>query len=245
MKMLKCAGLVLIAVLLASCSAMQVALEKKDLKVETRMSDTIFLDIENQAERTVFIDIKNTSDKEFDIKPLVISRLQANGYKVTTNPKEAFYILQGNVLYVGQADPSALRAAVAAGYGGTLAGALGGALIGGAAGGGSGALYGAGIGGLVFAGAEMIAGSMVKDVTYTIVTDLMISERSKEAVEQTVQSNLQQGSGSAIRQTSRTTTERKRYQTRIASTANQVNLKLEEALPSLTEGLAKSIAGIL
>lgn len=244
MKMLKCAGLVLIAVLLASCAAMQVALEKKDLKVETKMSDTIFLDIENQAERTVFIDIKNTSDKELDIKPLVISKLQANGYRVTTNPKEAFYILQGNVLYVGQADPSALRTAVAAGYGGMFAGALGGALIGGAAGGGSGALYGAGIGGLVFAGAEMIAGSLVKDVTYTIVTDLMISERSKEAVEQTVQSDLQQGRGSSIRQSSRTTAERKRYQARIASMANQVNLKLEEALPSLTEGLAKSIAGI-
>lgn len=244
MKMLKCTGLALIAALLTSCAAMQVSLEKKDLKVETKMSDTIFLDIENQTERTIFVDVKNTSDKDIDIKSLVTGRLQANGYKVTTNPKEAFYILQGNVLYVGQADPSALRSAVAAGYGGTFAGALGGALIGGAAGGGSGALLGAGIGGLVGAGAEMIAGSLVKDVTYTIVTDLMISERSKEAVEQTVQSHLHQGSGSAIRQTSKTTAERKRYQTRIASTANQVNLKLEEALPSLTEGLAKSIAGI-
>lgn len=244
MKMLKCTGLVLIAVLLASCAAMQVALEKKDLKVETKMSDTIFLDIENQAERTIFVDIKNTSDKALDIKPFVISKLLANGYKVTTSPKEAFYILQGNVLYVGQADPSALRTAVAAGYGGTFAGAVGGALIGGAAGGGSGALYGAGIGSLVGAGAEMIAGSLVKDVTYTIVTDLMISERSKEAVEQRVESDLAQGSGSRIRQMSQTASQRKRYTTRIASTANQVNLKLEEALPSLTEGLAKSIAGI-
>ena len=35
------------------CAAAQIALEKKDLKVETQMSDTIFLDIETQIERTV------------------------------------------------------------------------------------------------------------------------------------------------------------------------------------------------
>ena len=45
-------------------------------------------------------------------------------------------------------------------------------------------------------------------------------------------------------QTSQQTTQKKKYQTRIVSTANKVNLKLEDAINPLTQGLAKSVAGI-
>ena len=223
------------------CAAAQIALEKKDLKVETQMSNTIFLDIETQIKRTVFVDVRNTSDKDIDVKSLLVSKLQAKGYTVTNTPAEAFYILQGSVLYVGKADPSALRESLYGGYGGALAGAMGGAVIGGA----TGSIgMGAGIGGLAGGVAEMVAGSLVKDVTYTIVTDLMISERSVDKVEQTVQSDLQQGMGSKIEQTSKSTVDRKRYQTRIVSSANKVNLSFEEALNPMLEGLARSISGI-
>ena len=200
-----------------ACAATQIALEKKDLKVETKMSDTIFLDIESQVERTIFVDMRNTSDKDIDIKSQLINKLQEQGYVVKATPKEAFYILQGNILYVGKGDPSALRESLYAGYGGALAGAVGGALGGGAARGAKGAAYGAGIGGLVGGIAEVVAGSLVKDVTYSIVTDLMISESKQK---------------------------RKRYQTRVLSTANKVNLKFEEAVIPLVQGLTKSIAGI-
>ncbi len=81
-------------------------------------------------------------------------------------------------------------------------------------------------------------------MTYTIVTDLQISERTEETVEQTVQSALDQGTGSKVMQTSRSIRERRKYQTRVVSTANQVNLKFEEAETPLKIGLAKSIAGI-
>jgi len=226
------------------CAAAQIALEKKDLKIETQMSDTIFLDIETQIERTVFVDVRNTSDKEIDVKSLLISKLQAKGYIVTNTPAEAFYILQGSVLYVGKADPSALRESLYGGYGGALAGAMGGAVVGGVTKGLGGAATGIGIGGLVGGVGELVAGSLVKDVTYTIVTDLMISERSVDKVEQTVQADLQQGKGAKIEQTSKSTVDRKRYQTRIVSSANKVNLKFEEALSPMLEGLARSISGI-
>lgn len=121
---------------------------------------------------------------------------------------------------------------------------LGGAVVGGATHGFGGAAMGAGIGALAGGVGELVAGSLVKDVTYTIITDLMISERSVDKVAQTVQSNLQQGTASKILQTSESTVERKRYQTRIASSANKVNLKFEEALPPMMEGLARSISGI-
>jgi len=236
--------LIIICFICLSCAAAQIALEKKDLKVETKMSDTIFLDIETQVERTIFVDIRNTSDKDIDIKSLLVSRLQSKGYTVTATPQEAFYILQGNVLYVGKADPSAIRESLYAGYGGALAGATAGAMIGGATGGYKGVGYGAGIGGLLGGAAELISGSLVKDITYTVITDLMISEKSPEQVEQIIQSDLQKGKGTTLQQTSKTTVNRKRYQTRIASTANKVNLAIEEALGPIIEGLSKSVAGI-
>lgn len=226
------------------CAATHIALEKKDLKVENQMSDTIFLDIEKQLERTVFVDIRNTSDKDVDIKSQIIGKLQSRGYSITATPQEAFYILQGNILFVGKADPSAIRQSLYAGYGGTLAGAAAGAMIGGATKGYTGAGIGAGIGGLAGGAAELVSGSLVKDVTYTIVTDLMISEKSPEQIDQTTVSNLQKGKGTTLQQTSTTTADRQRYQTRIVSTANKVNLQFEEALPSLIEGLSKSVAGI-
>jgi hypothetical protein len=117
-------------------------------------------------------------------------------------------------------------------------------LVGGATRGGKGAAYGAGIGGLAGGIAEGIAGSLVKDVTYSIVTDLMISEKSSEVVTQTVQSDLRQGKGSKIIQKSESKEKRKRYQTRVLSTANKVNLKFEEAVIPIVQGLTRSIAGI-
>src|SRR5580704_10355396 len=47
--------------LFTGCAATQIALEHKNLKVQTQMSHTIFLDAEKRAERSVFLDIKNTS----------------------------------------------------------------------------------------------------------------------------------------------------------------------------------------
>jgi Enterobacterial TraT complement resistance protein len=40
------------------------------------------------------------------------------------------------------------------------------------------------------------------------------------------------------------TTDWKRYQTRVQSTASKANLEFEEAAPELTSGLTRSIAGI-
>lgn len=236
--------LIVIMMTMSGCAAMQVALEKKDLKVENLMSDTIFLDIENQPERTVFVDVRNTSDKNLNIGTLIKEKITQRGYQVINNPKKAGYILQVNVLQVGKADPSALKSSVYSGYGGTLAAGLGGAAIGAAAGGGVGAAYGAGAGVLVGGAAELIAGSLVKDVTYSIMTDVMISEKTDAKVVESQQANISRGKNTKVTQTIAKSSNRQRYQTRVASTANQVNLELNEALPSLEQGLSQSIAGI-
>ncbi|MBQ4132929.1 MAG: complement resistance protein TraT [Desulfovibrionaceae bacterium] len=232
----------LICLTMQGCAATQVALEKKDLKVETQMSDTVFLDITNRYDKTVFLDIRNTSDKDIDVTPYIAERLKDKNYTVVTDPGDAYYIIQANVLYVGMADPSALRQSVFQGWGGVAGGAAAGAAISEMAE--SRTLEGASLGGIVGGFAEILTGSITKDVTYTIMTDVQILERSPYPVTQTRQAQLKQGKDVSILQSSSHVTDRYIYQTRIASSANQVNLDLEDALPPLMEGIGRSIAGI-
>lgn len=237
-------GLLFCLLHVAGCAATQVALERKDLDVQTIMSDTIFLDIEDEFDRSIFVDVRNTSDKDIQIESMIINRLQNRGYQIAATPREANYILQVNVLHVGMADPSALRQSVYGGYGGTLAGGIGGAMIGSAVGSARGVGIGAGVGGLLGGAAELVAGSLVKDVTYSMVTDVQVSARTRDDVSQQQRANLAVGRGSSVQQASARTTDRMRYQTRVATSASKVNLKFEEAMPVIEQNLAMSIAGV-
>jgi len=232
---------------LSGCAATQVALSKKDLDVQTRMSDSIFLDPVSEDKMTIYVKVRNTSDKTtFDLEGPIKAAMQAKGYKVMTNPDAAHFTLLANVLSVAKSSPSAAETALGAGYGGALAGATAGAMIGSASHGSSGALYGAGIGGLVAGGAEVIADSLVHDVVYIVITDVELRERAKKgvAVRQDQEQDHQQGIGGARRQTSSEVTNYKSYRTRVVSTANKVNLAYEEAALPLSEGLARSLAGL-
>ena len=226
---------------LGGCAATQVALEHKDLNVQTQMSATVFLDLDRRLQKTVFLEVRNTADRDLAIEPMIKTRLQQAGYEVLSDPLEAFYILQVHVLQVGRADPSALQNAVQSGCGPPLGTALTGAAVGRSIGGSHGDLKGAAVG----LAAEIIVGSLVKNVTYSIITDIQIAERTDASVAQKVQTNLHQGTGTEIAQSSETVGNRRKYQTRIVSTANRVNLKFEDALPALEQQLARSVAGIL
>jgi hypothetical protein len=187
--------------LLAGCAATQVALEHKDLVVETRMSATIFLDVESRVDKSIYLDVRNTSGSDVAVELLVRALLEQRGYQVLPEAKDACYVLQANVLQVGLANSPALRN-------------------------------------------PPDAGSAVKEVTYWMVTDVQVAERVDEPVTQKVQSDLRQGTGTRVTQLSENGRTRRKYQTRILSTASKANLKFGEALPRLEEQLAKSLAGI-
>ena len=91
----------------------------------------------------------------------------------------------------------------------------------------------------------MAADSMVEDVNFTMVTDLQISERTKATVTTDNVAALRQGTAGVKVQTSSEEGNRHKYQTRVVSNANKVNLKFEEAKPVLEAQLAKSVAGIM
>lgn len=241
------AGIMVFSMVLSGCAAVHTSIAKKDLDVQTKMSDTIFLDPVEPDQRTIYLNIRNTSDKtNFDIAGPVARVLESKGYTISNNPKTAHYWLQVNVLSVDKASPTAAQAALGGGYGGALTGAAVGAATGAALGGWGGAGIGGLAGAAAFGIADTIAGAAVKDVMFMAITDVEIAERVEAGVvvRQDNQQDAKQGIGGSRRQSSTKVSNMNKYRTRIVSTANKVNLAYEEAAPELTNGLARSISGL-
>lgn len=227
---------------LSGCGALHTAVAKRNLDVQTKMSSSIFLDPVEPEQRTIFVDIRNTSDKpEFDIKPQVIQSLQARGYQVIDSPKRANYWLQANVLQVGRSNARDTNSALAAGPG-MAGGAVTGYAIHRATGGSSGgATAGAIVGGAIVG---TVVDAMVEDVYYSVITDIQIMERFNGVVSESSQHQLIQGDSGSTTSTYQRQSDMRKYQTRVASFANQANLKWPEAEPELTQGLVRALAGL-
>ena len=70
---------------LSGCAATQVALEHKNLDVQTKMSNTIFLNPVPPSEQTVYVQFKNTSDKNLNVAALeqeIDANLTNQGYRI-------------------------------------------------------------------------------------------------------------------------------------------------------------------
>jgi len=235
-----------ITISLMGCSAAHNAINKRTLDVQTKMSASIFLDPVVSDKKTVFLQIRNTSDKpEFDLEPNIAATMIDKGYKVVEAPEQAHYLLQANILQVGRSDLRAADHALTQGFGAALTGAIAGAAVG--------TLVtkennerGAIAGGLIGSSVATVADAMVHDVFYSVITDVQISERVANSivVKEKTRSKLKQGERGIREITSTEKVEWKRYQTRIVSTANKVNLKFKQATPELIKGLTRSITGI-
>ena len=229
---------------LSGCSAMNTAIKKKDLDVQTKMSETIFLEPCSPEEKIVYFDIRNTSDKDINIKATVEAAFKNRGYKITQDPKKARYMLQGNILKVGKSDLRESKSFLGTGFGAGLSGAALGAASGYGLTGSS--RTGAALG-LAGAALGFVGDALVKDVFYVMVTDLQIRERplDGEVITQTQEADLAQGSSSKVKQDIKGGKVKwKTYRTRIVSTANKMNLEFAEAQPVLESALSRSMSGI-
>jgi hypothetical protein len=226
---------------LTGCGAVHTAIAHRDLDVQSKMTDTIFLDPVEPGQQTVYVQVRNTSDRDdFDLSEDLRAGLERRSHTVVNDPERAHYLLQVNVLQVGKIDPSAAERMFAGGYGSTIGTAGAGATIGALSGG---TWMAAGIGGLVGGASALVADALVKDVTYSVITDVQVSERSAVAVRERTNQRLQQGRSGTRDISAEESSGWKRYQMRVISSANQVNLDLEDALPALRAGVARSIAG--
>ncbi len=223
---------------LSGCGAMGTAIKKRNLDVKTKMSETIWLEPSNN--RTVYLQIKNTSDKDMSgLQAKIASAVTAKGYQVVTNPDTAGYWIQANILKADKMDLRESLGWLSKGYEGAATAAALGAGITAYNSNSAGATLGVGL------AAGLAADAMVEDVNYTMVTDVQIAERTSTKVQTDNVAVLRQGTSGAKVQTSSETGNQHKYQTRIVSNANKVNLKFPEAQPILEDQLAKSISNIL
>lgn len=231
----------ILSVVLVGCSTVT-AVQHTKLDVQTKMSSTVFLEPVSPEEKTIYVQVRNTTDNpDFNIEKNVVQALRTRGYLVTNDPKKANYMLQANVLSAGAIDKRSRDQMMMEGFGSAAIGGAVGAGIGALASGHTDALIGGAIAGAVLGTA---LNATVKDVSYSVITDVQISQRVKNQITAKTNTSLAQGTNSTTTSTSTQKTDWERYQTRVVSTANKANLKLEEATPALVDGLSMAVAGI-
>ena len=237
-----------LVVVLTGCAAVHTSIAKRNLDVQTRMSDAVFLDPVGPDKRTIFVQVRNTSDKpNFDLEGPIKNAISGRGYQVLDDPEAAQFMLQAQILSVSKASVTAAEAALAGGYGAPLAGITAGAVAGVATGGSTQDMAVAGVAGAVLGGlVETVANAAVQDVFYVAITDVQISQKARAGVtgQRDLQVDASQGIGGAETTTFSEVTNEKRYRTRVMSTANKVNLQYEEAAPELNAGLTRVLAGL-
>ena len=223
-------------IFLTGCSSVNTIVKKRNLEVQTQMSETIWLNPEFIGDKTVFVQIKNTTPKTLTIDQRIKTLLISKGYKITNDPKKANYWLQANILKLNKEDLRNSNPAEAGLMGAGVGGALGAYNTGSVN-----SAIGLGlVGGVVATAAD----ALVEDVYYVMVTDIVISEKTNKKVTIDNVNLIKQGTRGVAATTSVNSGNMNKYQTRVVSTANKVNLKFEEATPLLEVELINTISNI-
>lgn len=228
---------------LSGCSAVNTFVHHRNIESESKMSQSIFLEPIAQKDKSVYVQVTNTSSNDFSkFKPDLVKDLEAKGWHVVNDVDQPHHaMIQVNLLQFGKAQSEgAVWASLGNGFGSALTGGLAGVA----------AAYltnsnaiGMGVG----AGTGVVswaANEMYSNVLYSAMTDVQISIRSKDKVNQVTESNLSQGSQTKVKQTLANQSNWLKYRTRIASVVQKANLDAEEAMPALASQQAKEIAGI-
>ncbi len=258
--------------LLSACTAVHTSVSKRNLDVQTRMSQTVYLDPVEPEQRTIFLDIRQTAAEyqlplAGDIRNLLLSR----GYTLLDNPQQARYWLQVNVRTILKERPEQVLSREE--YG--LSPAEIEALLNPALGEipapvpSSGNMITPGMVDVavasdismdskdvgralvvlaVFAGAEYVGNQLVRDKYFTMLTDVQVAEKlpadSIAMVQESARHELLQGDSGITGQMWQRATDRRKYQLRVVSFANKANLSWREAEQPLHQGLLRSLAGI-
>jgi hypothetical protein len=255
---------------LSGCTALHTSVAKRQLDVQTRMSQTVYLDPVEPEQRTIFLDIRNTTAEyqlplAEDLRQFMLKR----GYRLVDSPMQAQYWLQVNVRTVLKERPDIVLAKeygmttqdtidllhpgmapkVATEPGVTYAAVdfvadttLGDDDV-------DAKDVGKALVVLaVFAGAEYVGNQLVQDKYYTMLTDIQIAERispdSAGKVQEYAEMQLYHGDSGAITQLWKHDTDMRKYQIKVVSFANKANLKWQEAEQPLHQGLLRSLAGV-
>lgn len=261
------AALVIGLVMFASgCSTVSTLAQHRSLDLQSQMTESVFIDPLSPADKVAFVKVRNTSGRDgLDIRSPIVRDLQLTGWQVTQDPQAANVLLQINIRQAGEAKQNAIQSAMSQGYGGGIFGS--GIAAAGAAAVAGGNARTVGALGLAGGAADYVGGLLVKNVLYSVISDIQVSQRGKNGQTFTVTHNdvsqdndiqgqvqglisMATGRKSSINSTGSSksyteTSEFKRYNTRVLTSAEKVNLKWEDAQQPLADKLASTIGGML
>jgi hypothetical protein len=240
-KQLKITVIAVTALFLSSCAALHTTIAKKDLDVQTKVSTSIFVEPVPPEQRKIYLEVRSAV-QEFDRNAFRIELSDqitnsGNGYTLVDSPKNAQYSMSVFVRNLEKASPSSAANYLKSGF----QGVAGGAALSYATGGSYRNAAAVGIiGGLV----STAANAFVKDVTFLLVADIQIKEKAAKGVivRKDTKTNTKTSDDGSSTQTSSVVSNRKEYRTRVVTTANKANLKLEEAQPLMFSKTAYAMA---
>lgn len=231
---------ILLSVSLCSCSPSHTIIKNSRLTTQTRMSKSIFLDPNDSDNAKVYLQIKNSSGTALpDIENKLVDCLQLQDLEVTKDIYEAKYLIQANILQLGRNKPQFAQKSLKTGYGSAIEGAwIGESIV-------KSSKDKQSMAGVIGASIATTANALIEDIMYTAIVDIQISEKLDEPAKESIRSSLPQGSGTRRNITLNRNSEWMRYQTRIVSSVNKVNLSENKALTVLESQLINSISGII
>ena len=201
-----------------SIDGKKVEITKKDIHIKTKMTKTIFLEPTSPRQQIVYFKFKNTSDEQLQITNEVEKALEKKGFKITHDPTKANFVIQANLLKIGQVDLNEQKNYLNAAVGTGMIGATTTMLTGGDDRSGKMAIASALVG-------MFVESAKVDDVHFAMVTDV-------EVIQYNVRSKINNQNY-------------KKYYTKIISSAYGAGLRFEQAKPFFKKGLIKAIAGIM
>lgn len=213
-------GLVLATTLnLSGCAAARMSMKYGELKTQTELSESVFLELRTDLPQTVYVSESCSATRDVTIKAALERDLMAAGYEVVSSAEEATYILQVNHLRVSEVELSgdetlgdAIGASVAAGATSAFAADL------------LGADDAAGAVGLVAGLAAFIIDAKTVHLAHTLTTDVLLTEAMPGV------------DGSS---------EPRYHTTQVTSGASKVNLEWDESLPQMVNGVSSTLSRLL
>ncbi len=208
-------------------------LSSNNIKLNTRMAASIFLQPVSKDDRVVYVSVRNTSTAKINFKKALVSKLVSDGYVVTEYPKLAHFILMVNVLYVGKQNETDKTSGAI--LGGTI-----GALIGSRYNSRNAELDAGSVGSLLGG----VVGSLIDKVKYLMMTDIQLEERRPNTIT-TTSTYAQQGTSSNMYQYSDTIKNWAIYRDILVSEASGYSLTFASAEPMLSEEMAHALGNLL
>ena len=226
----------------SACTAIYKLALYGDLRVDTQLSESIFLDPAPLNQRTVYIQINDSSgSQDLHFGAALKAALEAKGYTISESPQNATYWLQANIKYFGETHPDSIADLRKSSYGSTIEGAVIGGVVGELIGGGDSTFVGAAVGGA----AAFVTDIFLQDISYAAIVDVQISAKTSEKVMVTDKQDVPQGESAISKERSSSIRDRKRYRTRVTSTVTQLNLSREEAAAAIRGSLSGVFSGLL